>query len=214
MTWVIQQSWDSTRTVRLKPGQTEATGIYYVPGYFRAKLIVDKKIIKEHDLFIKSNGWMATIDNNPDPPTYVKKEELLMDHGMSITNSVLAKIKAIERPTTLTYHLVRPFDGLHSDNFTLETNFQIPGAKDLQFVRRPGSSSFAQMGAFIIPFTIPGCVSDINLLLADRTWEGKSNDLSVFGIDPSQRIDLRLEVKNRHVKNMVQWPITKRRILL
>jgi hypothetical protein len=55
-------------------------------------------------------------------------------------------------------------------------------------------------GAFIIPFTIPGCASDINLKLSDKTWEGKSNDLSVFGIDPAQRINLKLEVKDRTVK--------------
>src|SRR6187402_2246210 len=43
---VIQQSWDSTRTVTLQPGQKEATGIYYLPSYFRAKLILDGRIIK------------------------------------------------------------------------------------------------------------------------------------------------------------------------
>src|SRR6185436_11411732 len=43
---IIQQSWDSTKTIRVKPGQTQATGMYYVPGYFRAKLIVDGTIVK------------------------------------------------------------------------------------------------------------------------------------------------------------------------
>ncbi len=199
---IIQQSWDSTRTVRLKTGQTEATAIYYVPGYFRAKLIVDKKIIKEHDLFIRSTGsdWMATIDNNPDPPTYLKENELILDNGMNVSTPVLDKIKKIERPTALTYHLARPFEGLHSDNFTLETNFQNTYSEGPAVCKTTKLFILCSNGAFIIPFTIPGCVSDVNLKLADKTWEGRSNDLSVFGIDPSQKINLKLEVKNRSVK--------------
>lgn len=197
---IIQQSWDSTKTVTLKPGQTEATAIYYLPGYFRAKLIVDKKIIKEHDLFIRSNGWMATIDNNPDPPTYLKKDEIVLDNGMDITPTVLEKIKTIEKPTTLTYHLVQPFEGLHSDNFSLETNFQNTYSEGPAVCKTAKVFILCSNGAFIIPFTIPGCVSNVNLKLADQTWEGKSNDLSVFGIDPSQKMNLKLEVRNRSVK--------------
>jgi hypothetical protein len=197
---IIQQSWDSTRTVRLKPGQTEATAIYYVPGYFRAKLIVDKKIIKEHDLFIRSDNWMATIDNNPDPPTYLKKDELILKKGMHISASALDKIKKIESPATLTYHLVKPFGELHSDNFTLESSFQNSYSEGPAICKTTKLFILCTNGAFIIPFTIPGCASDINLKLGDQTWEGKSNDLSAFGIDPSQKINLKLEVKDRTVK--------------
>lgn len=53
---VIQQYWDSTKTIRLKPGQKEARVVYYMPGYFRAKLIVDGKVLKEHDLFLKAEN--------------------------------------------------------------------------------------------------------------------------------------------------------------
>ncbi len=197
---IIQQSWDSTKTIRLKPGQTEATGIYYVPGYFRAKLIVDKKIIREHDLFIRSDEWMATLDNEPNPPIYLKKGELIEHDGLFISGSVMDKIKKIEKPATLTYHLVRPFEGLHSDNFTLETSFQNTYSEGPAVCKTSKLFILCSNGAFIIPFTIPGCVSNINLKLANKTWEGKSNDLSIFGIDPSNKIDLKLEVKNRFVK--------------
>jgi hypothetical protein len=196
---VIQQSWDSTRTIRLKPGQTEATGIYYDPGYFRAKLIVDKKVIKEHDLFIRSDEWMATIDHEP-VPTYVKKEDILQTNGLTISPAVLGQLKKTERPVTLTYHLVKPFAGLQSDNFSLETSFQNDWSEGPAVCKTTKIFILCSNAAFIIPFSIPGCVSDINLKLADRTWEGKSNDLSAFGIDPAQKNKLRFEVKDRHVK--------------
>lgn len=196
---ILQQSWDSTKTVRLQPGQTEATAIYYIPGYFRAKLIVDKKIIKEHDLFIRSGDWMATIDHDP-VPTYVRKEDLVVNKGMCIAPPVLDEIKKTGKPVTLTYHLVRPFEGLHSDNFTLETSFQNTYSEGPAVCKTTKLFVLCSNGAFIIPFTIPGCASNINLKLNDRVWEGRSNDLSVFGIDPSQKIHLKLEVKNRTVK--------------
>lgn len=196
---VIQQSWDSTRTVRLRKGQKEATAIYYIPGYFRAKLIVDKKIVKEHDLYIRSGGWMATIDNNPDPPTYLKPEELVLDRGMNVTATVMDKVKKIERPTTLTYHLVQPFDRLHSDNFSFETAFQNTYGDGPAVCKTAKLFILCSNGAFIIPFTLPGCASDINLKLGEITWPGRSNDLSAFGVDPGQKIRLKLNVKNRQV---------------
>ena len=63
----IQQYWDETKTIKLTSNQTQAVGQYYFPGYFRAKLLVDGDIKKEHDLFIKSNGWIGTIDYEPIP---------------------------------------------------------------------------------------------------------------------------------------------------
>ena len=89
---IIQQSWDSTKTVSLQTGQTEATGIYYFPGYFRAKLILDGKIVKEHDLFIRSDTWMATIDHQP-VPTYVKEKDLLMNDAIAVSDTVLRQVK-------------------------------------------------------------------------------------------------------------------------
>ena len=195
----IQQSWDSTKTIYLKPGQNEATGIYYDPGYFRAKLIVDGKIIKEHDLFIKSGGWKATIDHDP-VPVYLKKQDLIFDNKMTVSSSVLDQLRKEDRPVTLTYHLVQPFDNLDANNYTLETSFQNIYGDGTAVCKTAKLFVLCTNGAFIIPFSIPGCVSDINLKLVDNTFYGKENDLSIFGTDPSQKINLKLEVKNRLVK--------------
>jgi hypothetical protein len=50
----IQQSWDSTKRFTVTPDMTMAASTYYFPGYFRAKLLLDGQIVKEHDLFIFS----------------------------------------------------------------------------------------------------------------------------------------------------------------
>ena len=196
---IIQQSWDSTRTVALQPGQKEATGIYYLPGYFRAKLILDGKIIKEHDLFIRSENWMATIDHQP-IPTYIKKDDLLLKDEMTVSENILKEIRTITKPTWLTYHLVKPFGGLQSDNFTLESLIKNTFSEGPAVCKTAKIFVLCSKGAFIIPFTIPGCVSDINLKANDHYLDGNSNDLSSFSADLSVWANVKVEVKDRVMK--------------
>ncbi len=193
---IIQQSWDSTKTIRVSQGQTEATGMYYMPGYFRAKLIVDGKIIKEHDLFIPSNMWVATIDHTP-VPTYLTKEELILNDHLSVSASAMNEIKKIDKPVTLTYHLVKRFDDLQTDNFTLETRVQNIYHEGPAVCETSKIFILGTKGAFIIPLSIPGCVGDINLKLNDKVLPGRSNDLSMFGADLSEWVNVKLVVKNR-----------------
>ncbi|BAO77400.1 hypothetical protein [Winogradskyella sp. PG-2] len=42
----IQQFWDITKTIKINVNQKQATSIYYYPGYFRAKSLIDGNIIK------------------------------------------------------------------------------------------------------------------------------------------------------------------------
>jgi hypothetical protein len=196
---IIQQSWDTTRTVVLQAGQTEATGIYYNPGYFRAKLILDGKIIKEHDLFIKSEKWMATIDHQP-VPTYIKEEDLLSNEKLDVSEKVLKEIKTFTKPTWLTYHLVKPFGNLQSDNFSLESSIKNTFAEGPAVCKTAKIFVLCSKGAFIIPFSIPGCVSDVNLKVNDTYLPGKSNDLSFLSADLSDWANVKLEVKDRVMK--------------
>jgi hypothetical protein len=196
---LIQQYWDSTKTVLLQPGQKEATGIYYVPGYFRAKLILDGKIIKEHDLFIRSDQWMATIEEDTGIPVYVKKEDLLLNNSMEVDDDVLTTIQQKKSPVWLTYHLVRPFQGLQSDNFSLETSIKNTYAEGPAVCKTGKIFVLCKKKAFIIPFTIPGCVSDINFKASELYYPGKSNNLVAFGADLSNWSEVKVKVKNRRL---------------
>ncbi len=196
---IIQQSWDTSRTVALRPGQKEATGIYYMPGYFRAKLILDGRIVKEHDLFIKADKWMATIDHQP-IPTYLKKEDLLLKEKMEISENVLNEIKTITKPTWLTYHLVKPFGNLQSDNFSLESSIKNTFAEGPAVCKMARIFVLCSKGAFIVPVTIPGCIGELNVKINDVLLQGKSNDLSSFSADLSEWTPIKLEVKNRTMK--------------
>jgi len=195
----IQQDWDSTKTIRIKPGQTEATAIYYVPGYFRAKLIVDGKVIREHDLFIKSPDWMATIDHKP-VPDYLSKDELINSAGtLSVAPHVMDIIKMFKEPVTMTYHFVKPL-GISSDNFSFSASIKNTYGEGPAVCKTAKIFILCTKGAFIVPFTIKGCVSDVNLMMGEKYLRGKEHDLSAFGIDVSEWTDVRVEVRERKVK--------------
>ena len=55
-------------------------------------------------------------------------------------------------------------------------------------------------GAFIVPFSLPGCASDLHILINDVFLQGSSNDLSSFGTDLSKWAKVKIEVKNRTMK--------------
>jgi hypothetical protein len=196
---VIQQSWDSTKTVTLQPGQKEATAIYYMPGYFRAKLILDGKIVKQHDLFIKADKWMATIDHQP-IPTYIREKDLLLKDKMEVSENVLSEIKAITKPTWLTYHLVKSFGNLQSDNFTLESSIKNTFAEGPAVCKMAKIFVLCSKGAFIVPVTIPGCIGELGVKINDVILQASSNDLSSFSADLSEWTPIKLEVKNRTMK--------------
>jgi len=198
---LIQQYWDTTKTIKINSEQKQATGIYYFPGYFRAKLLVDGKIIKEHDLFIKSNGWSGSIDYKP-VPKYLNTQQIT-NNGLSLTNSIIDEIKSSENPLTSTFHYVDDLGFVSGDNFTLETTIKNIYRDKWAVCQTVKIYVLGSEGAMIIPFSIPGCVSDINLKLNDVFINGKENDLSSLGLDISSFRDIKINVKQKQLKIFV-----------
>lgn len=177
----IQQFWDVTKTIKIKPGQKKATGIYYFPGYFGAKLLVDRQIIKEHDLFITSNNWMGTIDYKP-IPKYVSNTDMFRDR-LSFSNTIINEIKSTTEPVVSTFHLVKDFGAVSGDNIRIKTSVRNLYREKWAVCQKFRIVILGTNGALIVPFSIPGCVSDINVMLNDVYLRGKEHDLSAFGVD-------------------------------
>lgn len=58
----------------------------------------------------------------------------------------------------------------------------------------------------IIPLSIKGCVSDLDLLFGDYV-EGEKKDLSAFGVDLSQWVKVGIEIKARKGKVLVNGKV-------
>ncbi len=58
----IQQSWDPKLRHKVDKSGHIFTTTYYYPGFYKAKLLLDDQIVSEKDLYIKSDGWIGTIE--------------------------------------------------------------------------------------------------------------------------------------------------------
>ncbi len=194
----IQQFWDVTKTIKLKQNQKQATGIYYFPGYFNATLLVNGKTISEHDLFVKSNGWLGTIDYEPIPKYYQQEE--VISNKMAMPKEAIKLITNSDTPIQSSFHYVKDFGDISGDNFSLTTTIKNAYNDKWAVCQTTKIVILGTKGAMIIPFSIPGCVSDINLFLNDVFLNGKENDLSSLGVDFSSKKDIQLKVIDKQLK--------------
>jgi hypothetical protein len=113
------------------------TSIYYFPEYYRAKLIVGNQIVKEHHLFIMSDGWLTAVNTEP-VPVYFKKEDALVDGKMALSVEKIKSqnIKLQPDVRTTLYANVRDFGEIYTDRFTFETSLRMITRKDRLSVKK------------------------------------------------------------------------------
>ncbi len=191
----IQQFWDPTKTIDLERDQKQATGIYYYPGYFRSKLLVNGYVIREHDLYIKSDGWLGTLDYKP-VPKYLDEGEINRN-GIRLPSNVLHELSISDEPITTTYHYVEDFDGLSADDFTLKAKVQNSYQDKWAVCQRTSFIILGSESAIIVPFSIMGCVSELNVMISDQYISGKENDLSNLAADFSEFREIAITVNNK-----------------
>jgi hypothetical protein len=197
----IQQFWDPNKTIKLKQEQVQATGQYYYPGYFRAKLLVDGKIIIEHDLFIESQGWLGIIDYSP-IPKYIDSKNL-GENKLAFSNDVIEEVKSNDEPIFSSFHFVKDLNNISGDNFQLNTAIKNSYREKWAICQMSTIIIVGSKSAFFVPFSIPGCVSEINAMFSEVRLNGKETDLSSFGIDLTTFRNINIKVKNKHVRVFV-----------
>lgn len=194
----IQQSWNEALTFNIKATGKEATGIYYYPGHFDAKLIANGKIIKEQPLLVGTEGWMATVYSN-EVPRYLYYGELETDGALHLTADLVDELhqEEIERARTLTYHYFDELAPVSGEQFTLEARFRNTYIKSNGICQNVQVLIHGTETVYLTPFSIPGCTSNLNLITAGDSFSGKENDLSMLGIDSSEWQDFKLVVADQ-----------------
>lgn len=193
----IQQFWDPTKTIKLRSGQQQATGIYYYPGYFRAKLLIDGKKIKQHDLFVESDGWLGTLDYEP-IPKYVKDLHSY-PNKLSFPAIVVDEIKNSDTPLISSFHYVNQLDSISGDNFILTATLQNIYNDKWAVCQKTSIVLLGTRSALIVPLAIPGCVSEMGVMLSETYINGKENDLSSLGMDLTRPKNLKIEVRQKEL---------------
>jgi hypothetical protein len=200
----ISQTWDISRKVAVSKDKKEYSAIYYQPGYFRAKLIIGKRIVKEHDVMITSGGWVALIDNNT-IPLYLKKEEFQKEKTIEVNEATIKSYNLTLQPQAPPLRVINVQDmhGINNDNFTFETTLKNDFKQGAAVCQHVEVLILCKNDVIIIPLCAKACVGDLSLYAAGKGVQSKDADLSKFGCDLSQWVQLKVETKNRHMRFLI-----------
>jgi hypothetical protein len=194
---IIQQSWDERLRTKVSKRDHQHTSIYYTPGFFQAKLVVNNEIVREHNLWITSKGWMALVKQNP-IPVYFEKPDFIRDGMLSLPVSKLVEKNIPFQPETpwTSYYNVKDFGDIKTDDFQFSTKVRSDFNQGSGICQRIQILLLTDGNVIIIPLSIKGCISDLDLVFGDEI-SGKKKDLSSFGANVSDWVNVRCEVKNK-----------------
>ena len=193
----IQQSWNPDLRHEVDKNQHTFTTTYYFPGYFSAKLLLNEEIVVEKDLYVKSGGWLATIDlDDYRMPHYLPYEEIHQEGKIAVSPEQITE-KGLDLKKQIPYtkfHMVDDWGEMSAWDFQLSTEFRHTlaiGDAVCQYFRL---LILCSNSVLIVPFSIKGCVGELNLFLAGEFIDGQTADLSGFGVDYADWVGLDVKV--------------------
>lgn len=200
----IQQSWDPTRRFAVSPTGHTYTSIYYYPGFFKAKLVVGKRIVKEHSLCIPSNGWLAAVAQDP-VPVYFTKDEFINDGALRVPVALMEKknIRMLPQSPEVRYYNVGDMAGLKTDNFVFETELKSEYNQGTAVCQRADIFIHCEGTAIIIPLGIPGCVGEMGLMAIDTGFNAQHGNFANFGCNMNEWVKVRCEARNKQLRIFV-----------
>lgn len=200
----IQQSWDPKLRRKVDKNSNIFTTTYYYPGFYKAKLILNDKIVSEKDLHIKSDGWIGTIEKSP-VPFYLNYNEIYGSDMIEINSDHLIKrgydLNA-KLPNTNLY-IVEDFGEISGNDFKLITKFKNTLGMGEAICQKSNIYILYSEARYNIPFSIKGCIGELNMMIPGKFIGGQKNDLSGFGVDFSDWVTLEVTAVNGGLEMMV-----------
>ena len=191
----FQQSWDSQKRKLLKSTDSIHTSIYYYPGFFEAKLVVDNHVVSEKDVFIPSINWITTIEQDK-TPIYVPFSESKKDGVIGIEPNFLSSQGFFSQRDEIwtNYNLVDKFD-LYSDQFSLDVSLKNAAMGGPNICQNIEIIILLEGDAIVIPLAKPGCIADMNIFIPGLNISSETEDLTSLGIENSDWINLKVVSK-------------------
>ena len=201
---VIQQSWDTSRRVKVSKNDHQHTSVYYYPDFYHATLQVHNKVVRTHNLLIGSNGWLPLVEQNP-VPVYFKKEEAIHDGKMSLSADQIKQknIQLQPDPPTVMFSNVRDFGEIYSDHFVFETSLKNDYAEGSAICQLSRVYLLCEGTAIWVPLCSKGCISTVDLFFTYYYTTGKREDLSAFGVNFNDYVKLRIESDSGRARILV-----------
>ncbi len=195
----FQQSWNSREKNRLDPKEHYYSGIYYYPGFHKAKLIANDSIIKRFRVHITTDGWFPLIRplSENEMPVYIKKNHPVVNGALHITrNDLIPSNINTDRNFTLSYFNIRDFENTSSDNFSLDTRII---CDSINVIPCPAFdvTVICEEHIFYVMLVGKGCERNISIKMGEVTHNGNNTDLSAFGRDLYKWQHLQIKVANK-----------------
>lgn len=193
----IQQSWDKKLRVKVSKNDHQHTAVYYYPDFYFAKLIVGGRIVKEHELLIKSDGWLPLVAQHP-VPVYFEKKDVMINGKMGLSPEKIQSrnVKMQPEPPTIFYTNVTDFGEIYSDDFVFETSLKNDYHEGAAACQLSKVYLLCKGTAIWVPLCAKGCISDLDLFFTGYSASGKQKDLSNFGVDFSKYVKLKISSHN------------------
>jgi hypothetical protein len=200
----IQQSWDPRRRQTVPRDGHEFTSMYYYPGFFKAKLVVGSRVVREHGLLIPSDGWMTAVRQEP-VPVYFDPQRTVRDGVLHLPVAAIVgeNVPMQPRPPVVLYTHVRDLKGLRNDNFTFETRLKSDFRTGSAACQNVMLDLMCEEDMIFIPLSAKGCVANLELYLAGHQAKATQADLSGLGFEPDQWVTVRCEVRNKRMQLFV-----------
>lgn len=194
----LQQSWDESRRVEIYKGNTQKTDIYYIPGYFTARLLADEEVIKEIPIHITYDDWFIAARQPLSEIRAFDKKYWSDEKYLGIGEAALKSKKIdLDQNFQLAFYYVKEF-GLDGDNFAYTTRFKMD---PVDAIPCPDISLHIQgeKGYYWIMFGNKGCESELSTELSETLHYGKNQDLTMFGTDMYQWQQVDITVVDKKV---------------
>jgi hypothetical protein len=191
----IQQSWDPRLRFKVAKDNHEYASTYYYPGYYRAKLILNDSVVGEHDLYVRTEKWLGTIDRNP-IPLYINADQLMKNGIYAITEDDLhaLNIELGKEIPQVSIFDVHDFGEISATDFEFETEVQSTYKAGDAVCQNTQIVILCSNGYFVIPLSIKGCVGELSLIMNEEEIKGSTTDLSSFGVDFNSWAKVKLTV--------------------
>lgn len=197
----ISQTWDIRRKVLVDKTKHHHSAIYYYPGYFRAKLIIDSFVVRTHDIQIATDGWLGLAENGNNP-IYFNKTDFEKPGLVEIDESTLNKYNLDLLPVAPKIRFFNQGDlgPLRNDHFTFETTLKNPHAIGDNVCQNVQVMIQCKDDIMIIPLSALPCVGNLRLAVAGALIQSQDADLSGFGCNLSEWTHLKVTALDKLVQ--------------
>jgi hypothetical protein len=199
----IQQDWDERKRVTVDKEDSVSTSIYYRPGFFKSKLVVDNTIVAEKKIFIPTQGWLGVIESDS-IPIYLNDEDFTntMENSLQITPESLAQygVDPTTGMTAVGFYQVMDFGNLFTDEFEMSTLLRNEFRSGASVCQRAQVIVMHEDGPISLIISDKGCISEIGLFAFGQQIDGKKTDLSNFGVNFSNYVELKCISENKKLK--------------